>query len=180
MHRQGWVGGQGSTKLSLSLRTVRHPRSAAPMCVGCRAAWLPAFPVVAQLYLRQQPPVKASNAHNRVLTVTSGMGSQFVAAVTAVKKNPASHVLLMALPITTAATWTQKPACGVSTCTLYPVSTFSVGRPAARDHPRPLLAQPLGLLPCHLPCTTAPHHRQCMLGGQPASTVMLVAVHHLL
>lgn len=172
--------GQDSTNLSLSLRTVQHPRSAAPMCVGCRAVWPPASPAVAQLYLRQQPPVKASSAHNRVLIVTSGMGSQFAAAVTAVKKNPASPVLLMASPITTDAIWMRRPACGVSTCMLYPASTFSVGHPAAQDHPRPLLAQPLGLLPCHLPCTIAPHHKQYTSGEQPASTVMSVAVHHLL
>lgn len=149
------------------------------MCVGCRAVWLPASPVAAQLHLRQQPPAKTSNAHNRDPTVTSGMGSQFVAAVTAVKKSPASLVLLMASPTTIAAIWTQKLACEVSTCMLYPVNTFSAGHPAARDHLRPLLAQPLGLLPCHLPYTTAPHHKQCMWGEQPASTVTLVAVHHL-
>lgn len=149
------------------------------MCVGCRAVWLPASPVAAQLHLRQQPPAKTSNAHNRVPTVTSGMGSRFVAAVTAVKKSPASLALLMASPITTAAIWTQKPACEVSTCMSYPVNTFSVGHPAAPDHLRPLLAQPLGLLPCHLPYTTAPHHKPCMWGEQPASTVTLVAVHHL-
>lgn len=153
---------QGSTKLSLSLRTVRPLRSAAPMCVGCRAAWRPASPVVAQLYLSQQPPVKASNAHNRVLTVTSGMGSQFAAAVTAVRKNPASLALPMASPITTAAIWMQRPACGVSTCMWCPANTFSAGHPVAQDHLRPLLGQPLGLLPCHLPCITAPHHRQYM------------------
>lgn len=179
MRGQGWAGAQGSAKLSLSLRTVPHPRSAAPMCVGCRAAWLPASPALAPLHLRQQPPAKASSAHNRVLTVTSGMGSQSAAAVTAVKKSPASPARLMASPITTAAIWTQKPACGVSTCTLYPVSTFSAGHPAAQDHLRPPLAQPLGLLPCHLPCTTAPRHRQCMSEEQLASTVTLVAVHHL-
>lgn len=150
------------------------------MCVGCRAVWQPASPVVAQLYLRQWPPVKASSAHSRVLTVTSGTGSQFAAAVTAVRKNPASLALLTASPITTAAIWMRRPACGVSTCMLYPASTFSAGRPAAQGHLRQLLDQPLGLHPCHLPCTTAPHHRQYMSGEQPASTVMLAAARHLL
>lgn len=172
--------GQVPTKLSLSLRTVQHLRSAVPMCVDCRAVWPPASPVVAQLYLRQQPPVKDSNAHNRVLTVTSGTGSQFAAAVTAVRKSPASRVLLMASPITIAAIWMQRPACEVSTCTSCPASTSSVGHPAVQDHLRPLLAQPLGLPPCHLPCTTAPYHRQYMWGAQPASTVTSVAAHHLL
>lgn len=103
-------------------RTALALRNAAPTCVASTAVWLHVS-LMALLPSRtgrmaeteatlNRPslPVRGSSAASRGRYVTFGMGSPSVSAMTDVRKSRTSPVLQMASPISTAATWTLRPA----------------------------------------------------------------------